>query len=109
MYGLIGYFIGFIFILVIRIRQTNNLANGNSYTKDHIVDNYIYDIKWSAIVGIVALIVGFIVGVVFETICHDKDIHKWGILIVPIITIALALISYLIIFCVGLSKWTKDK
>ena len=108
-HSIIGYIIGFVFILIISIIQTNDFAKGNSYTKEHIIENYIYDIKWSAMAGIVGLIVGFIVGGVFEMICHDKDIHRWKILIVPVITIALVLISYLTIFFIGLSNSVKRK
>ena len=65
-HGLVGYIIGVVFILVIRIIQTNDFAYGNSYTKKHIIEEYIYDIKMSTVEGIVGLIVGLVVGVVFE-------------------------------------------
>ena len=106
-YGLIGYIIGCIYILIIRIKETNTYARGNSYIKENIKKQYIFDIKMSAVEGVVSLIIGLIVGVVFEMVFQDSDIHKWGILIVPIITIVVSRFAYLIIFIIGLINWSK--
>jgi len=106
-YGLIGYIIGFIYILVIRIKQTNVLARGNSYVRENIKKHYIYDIKRSTGAGVVSLIIGLIVGVVFERLFHDSDIYKWGLLIVPIITIAVAWFVDQIISIIGMIAWAK--
>jgi len=108
-HGLVGYIIGVVFILVIRIIQTNGLAYGNSYTIKQIIEDYIYDIKMSTVEGIVGLIVGLVVGVVFELVCHNSSIDQWGLLIVPVITIGLTIITYLLILFIGLSISIKRK
>lgn len=97
-YALISFAIEFGCWFLYFYDQTMDYAAYNEYASQHLAPRIMSDLKNAAFYSIIAIIISVIVGLLFESKAKDKKIHKWGMIIVPAITIVISFIVFIIMF-----------